>query len=259
MMASSFTIEEKSITTNVFDAFSRRSIFYQLFQPFYIRVGSAATIPKEKRRKALGKISDIAESADILEETKGIVFDFTPYSSITIIPYKTTFVCSSKEEFAQASEDAIKGFTDRIISKIDGDFESVLRQSSKVLHTKKNIGYNQIDHAAAKIEKKTGNVASFHVIANPAKEHSLRLLNLHTTPVVPENSVYVIGIPNCSGAYCPIGYSIFRKSVPVISILQNIEKQSYDFICHLYFAPIVTYPECIIRIEESEVTPPASA
>jgi HK97 family phage major capsid protein len=93
-----------------------------LLQDFYIKVGASATIPKQSGQRAAAIIGKNAEGAEI-------PFDFTPYTTITVTPYKIGMRIRVTRELIEDQivnivEDQLKRAARRIIMTIDQDVEA---------------------------------------------------------------------------------------------------------------------------------------
>lgn len=93
-----------------------------LLQDFNIKVGASATIPKQSGQRAVAIIGKNAEGAEI-------PFDYTPYTTITVTPYKIGMRVRITRELIEDQivnivEDQLKRTARRIMMTIDQDVEA---------------------------------------------------------------------------------------------------------------------------------------
>ena len=103
-----------------------------LLQDFFIKVGSTATIPKQKGARANAVIGKTAEGAEIMA-------DFTPYDSITVTPYKVGMRVRVTRELIEDQivnivEDQLKRAARRVVMTIDQDVEKALNAGAQTTY-----------------------------------------------------------------------------------------------------------------------------
>jgi hypothetical protein len=99
-----------------------------LLQDFFIKVGASATIMKQSGQRTLAVVGKAAEGQEIL-------WDYTPYDTFSVIPYKTTFRLRFSRELLEDQindmvEDQMKRAARRVIMTIDQDIEGALNATA---------------------------------------------------------------------------------------------------------------------------------
>jgi len=104
-----------------------------LLQDFYIRAGSTAAIPKQNGARATAVIGRTAEGAEI-------VMDYTPYTTITVTPYKIGMRVRVTRELIEDQidnivEDQLRRAARRIVMSIDQDVEAAFNNAATTANT----------------------------------------------------------------------------------------------------------------------------
>jgi hypothetical protein len=99
-----------------------------LLQDFFIRVGSTAAIPKQNGQRATAVVGRQAEGAEI-------IMDYTPYTTITVTPYKVgTRVRLTREliedQIDNIVEDQLRRAARRLVMSIDQDVEAAFNNAA---------------------------------------------------------------------------------------------------------------------------------
>jgi len=95
-----------------------------LLQDFFIKVGATATIPKQQGARATAVVGRQAEGTEIMA-------DFTPYTTITVTPYKVGQRIRVTRELIEDQivnivEDQLRRAARRVVMTIDQDVEAAL-------------------------------------------------------------------------------------------------------------------------------------
>jgi len=99
-----------------------------LLQDFFIRVGSTAAIPKQAGARATAVIGRTGEGAEVL-------MDYTPYTTITVTPYKVGMRVRVTRELIEDQidnivEDQLRRAARRVVMSIDQDVEAALNNAA---------------------------------------------------------------------------------------------------------------------------------
>ena len=104
-----------------------------LLQDFYIRVGASATIPKQSGQRTTAVLGKTAEGAQI-------TYDFTPYTTFTVTPYKVGMTLRMSRELIEDQivsivEDQLRRASRRMVMTIDQDVEAGFNSAATSLGT----------------------------------------------------------------------------------------------------------------------------
>lgn len=104
-----------------------------LLQDFFIRVGATASIPKQNGARATAVVGRTAEGTEVIA-------DYTPYTTITVTPYKVGMRVRITRELIEDQidnivEDQLRRAARRIVMSIDQDVEAAFNNAATSANT----------------------------------------------------------------------------------------------------------------------------
>lgn len=219
-------------------------VLSNILTPFGIGVGSTASFPKMPNARANGICgkTDNGESIDV---------DFTPYSTITVTPYKIGVTARFgremiEDEIVSIVEDQIRNASRRMISAIECDVEMCMATATKKRFDFLPYRYPSIKNIVwdSRIHKTL--VAHDSSVA-PKLSPTTPFDNILLSPNMPSKRAYLIE-QEPRGCYAPVGYMVVKKrGMLFVDLYPRPEYDSIDLIITARYAPVITYPEAIRR------------